>query len=536
MRQTGRFLTRPVAGRDRQPNTQLYEFTGCARSTPRNARKERGSALLAALIISLILLAVALSLTSSSINQVTISDEFERHQAALTLAEAGLNVVRTELRGKDLADAADQVTRVPDFVGIGAPLPSSYAARNPIPLEEARTVDFANPPAPQGFREVTGLLTPPLGEPMGPGRYFAKITQVERTLTQASLELRPKIPRLNRTPWLVAFQCAAGVSSLNPLLTTPALVSALPAPLASALASDESVTITYWVIRVVGVYPLGGSVGRNVNTRNTVAVLEAFVGRDESLQIGGAVALLGPDNTSHFSGNSFDVEGSPERPGISFLYDNPSGGDAGASLFSTYTALSGNQYDNIRGAEGPFGPQPSLRDDTEQVRSDPHSRRILDPSFLSRFAEALGRAADVKYTDDATHLSGSPVKLGTKESPKLVVVEGDFRLSGSGSGCGLLVVRGGLEYDGAFDYEGLVMVVGEGSVRLAGANKTLTGGLLIARLEQDGSTVRYGRPQLDLRGNSNLVYSEEAVRRALSLLPLNTWSWREITPELEPET
>ncbi|GAB4234050.1 MAG: hypothetical protein Kow00109_06990 [Acidobacteriota bacterium] len=492
-------------------------------------RGEKGSALVVALIFSLLLLAVALALTSSSIVETQLSDEFEKHHVALTLAEAGLGVVRADLKGEDLQELTDRVVEVPDFLGIPAPSPGSYAARNPLPLEEARRIDFANPPQPVGTRSVPGLLTPPLGQPLGTGRFFAKLTRVDRTLTLAELR-RGDSPFRGADFPLATWLPSLLFGRLTPTGYSPVL--AVAAPFGEGLVDGEEREVTYWVLRVVGVQPLGPQGGASGH-RNAVAVLEAFLGRDQSLALGGAMAVLGPDNSSNFSGNSFDLEGG-ERPGITFLYDNPGGGDAHDSLLSTYHALRPNQHDNVRGAEGPFGAIPSLRDDTEAVRNDPERKRILDPNFLARLLQGVSRIADLHYPGPSTHLAGGRVQLGTPEEPKIVYVEGDLQLSGSGSGCGLLVVTGHLEYDGAFDYEGLVIVAGAGSLRFAGANKTLTGGLLLARLEASGGAYVYGNPSLDFRGNSNLIYSEEAVRKALNLLPLHTWSWREITPEVEP--
>ncbi len=175
-----------------------------------------------------------------------------------------------------------------------------------------------------------------------------------------------------------------------------------------------------------------------------------------------------------------------------------------------------------------------MRDDTEAARSDPNLIRILDPNFVEAFATAVSKCADVRYTDASTHLSGSGIELGTAEQRKIVYVDGDLILTGNGSGAGLLVVRGNFDYRGAFDYDGLVLVVGSGSVQMNGANKNLVGGMLIAHTVADGDGYSFADASFDLRGNSNLLYDGDAIGMALSLLPLNTMSWREITPEIEP--
>ncbi len=83
----------------------------------------------------------------------------------------------------------------------------------------------------------------------------------------------------------------------------------------------------------------------------------------------------------------------------------------------------------------------------------------------------------------ARSLSGGSIELGTEQNPLIVVAQGDLDLAGNGSGCGLLIVKGELDYSGGFNYEGLILVVGDGSVNVGGANKSIIGGLFLARLE-----------------------------------------------------
>ena len=65
-------------------------------------RTERGIALLVALIIAILLSLLALALTFSSMKEFGTSNEFERHEKALLVADAGFNEAKQLLRGKDL--------------------------------------------------------------------------------------------------------------------------------------------------------------------------------------------------------------------------------------------------------------------------------------------------------------------------------------------------------------------------------------------------------------------------------------------------
>lgn len=92
----------------------------------------------------------------------------------------------------------------------------------------------------------------------------------------------------------------------------------------------------------------------------------------------------------------------------------------------------------------------------------------------------------------------------------------------------------GNPYDDAFDYQGMIMVVGDGEVEFGGANKVLIGGLYVARIEDQGGIPSFEETAFTLGGNSDFYYSSSMIAMATSLLPLTTLSWREITPDIEP--
>jgi len=48
-------------------------------------------------------------------------------------------------------------------------------------------------------------------------------------------------------------------------------------------------------------------------------------------------------------------------------------------------------------------------------------------------------------------------------SPAVIVVNGDFNLHGSGTGYGLLLVTGTLDYDPDASWNGVILVIGEGT-------------------------------------------------------------------------
>ena len=74
----------------------------------------------------------------------------------------------------------------------------------------------------------------------------------------------------------------------------------------------------------------------------------------------------------------------------------------------------------------------------------------------------------------------------------------------------MLVVIGDLDVGGAFDYTGMVFVLG-GDIEFSGANKTWVGGAFTADIIDNGDgTYSYGIPSVRFNGNSNFVYSAAA--------------------------
>jgi len=146
-------------------------------------QNQRGIALLIALILAVLLSLIGLSLTFSSMTSTRITSEFESHERALMVADAGQSAARTLLRGRKIDAILAEASNVPIFLSSAAPAANSPIRRNPrFPLE-ARNIDFENPPAQIGDQLVYGLLSPVLGEPISlhtySGRYFAKLTDNE---------------------------------------------------------------------------------------------------------------------------------------------------------------------------------------------------------------------------------------------------------------------------------------------------------------------------------------------------------------------
>ena len=147
---------------------------------------------------------------------------------------------------------------------------------------------------------------------------------------------------------------------------------------------------------------------------------------------------------------------------------------------------------------------------------------------VQALVEALQPYVNYSYTvTGATHSGmnwGTPTPGATQQDPSACGVQNVvryqthdtyIRLTGGGSGCGILLVEGDLDIHGNFSWYGPVIVTG--SVTLTGGgNKNITGALLAG-----------GSADADLvGGNANIVYCSTAVKNQTQTRPLKLHSWR----------
>ena len=200
---------------------------------------QRGSALIMALIISVIMMALGLAVTFASLSDFTMSEEFEGHERALATAEAGLADCVRDLRHFDITTAISTDVQAPVFASEG---PSSY--RDPIDFLEARSVDYSRLPSSIGQARIRGLLTPGMGTIHAPGRFIARISDND--------------------------------DGDNDLLTDV----------------DNK-----FFIRVAGIVPGPPQEVLQYGSlqKNAVAMIEAFFKRDMSLDVGSPFTVYGPD-------------------------------------------------------------------------------------------------------------------------------------------------------------------------------------------------------------------------------------------------
>jgi len=101
-----------------------------------------------------------------------------------------------------------------------------------------------------------------------------------------------------------------------------------------------------------------------------------------------------------------------------------------------------------------------------------------NPTMLNNLTSEMANVADVTCPGSAMCSSST---YGTDASPQITYVNGDFTMGSGTSGAGVLVVTGNFTINGKMEYDGLILVIGQGSVTVSGAGDgTIFGELFVA--------------------------------------------------------
>ena len=472
--------------------------------------EDRGSALLAVLMVSMLLAVLALSMSSNIMTDFSMSHDLESQKRALQTADSGNNVLKNNLQGLDLSATLQATIVVPRYINYPEPTPGTdadnYFQRNPLAPLEAMNVDFENLPTPIGTRNATGLLTPAGGVSLGSGaRYFAKITDND----DGDGDLTTDVDGIVILRTLAIQRLGAGQMS------------------------------TY-----------GGTV------KNSVSIVETMIEREKTFEFKAGLTLYGPcaqpaQGGSLLVGNSFDVDGydhpdmtlsdlaggthshvtGGDSAGINAVYDDSGAGDGTGLRDCIYDDLAANQRDNIVGDSSDYGATPSLQDGTQAIRDDPNpdATNLFDATYIMNLIDGISAFADTTIPDGSSH-SGD---MGDDDHPEITYCPGDCTING-GSGAGMLLVQGRLDMTGNFDYRGLILVVGDGEFDESGTVEIL-GGIFVAKtIDNLDGTWSYGEPRFTLGGNSSLYYQSSGIRLAYGVIPMKQLGWRQISSEIEP--
>ena len=152
--------------------------------------------------------------------------------------------------------------------------------------------------------------------------------------------------------------------------------------------------------------------------------------------------------------------------------------------------------------------------------------RLRTPAGAERMVDRIVANASDRFNSDwsGTTNLGS---VGASNDYRIVVVDGDCLL-GSGTGFGVLLVRGNLGLSGSFRWNGLILVIGQGSITWAGTGSGIvSGGVFVMRTRASDRSANnplgtllpaVGPVDADFSGTGNSIQLENPGTAAMDLV------------------
>jgi hypothetical protein len=147
--------------------------------------------------------------------------------------------------------------------------------------------------------------------------------------------------------------------------------------------------------------------------------------------------------------------------------------------------------------------------------------------------QTITNSADLVISGNANETQMPPAMSAS--NPMTVVVDGDFTMNGNFTGYGLLVVTGNFAYSGTTGWNGIVLVVGDGTTTYngsGGGNNSFNGAIYVATIwdSQRNLLNSFGPVQYDISGGggSGTYYNSCWIKNAQQPISYQILSFREI--------
>jgi hypothetical protein len=492
----------------------LFLFPAKYFSLPRNIKgmtresNDYGAALLLALIALALFSLLGLYMSLNATTEVRISDNYESHVRATYAALSGLNHTRVLLRGL----VFDDLLIGPDGIYDGAPAnlarARGFAFRNPVTLMTAYSLDISNPAGDLSGLPDDGLVN--TGSYGGiPGTELIPRTGVSQTSPNPNGSGETVLSRYfvkvtdnNGDPSEIA-----GDANDNPYIDGDGIV----------------------IVRSIGIAGTIPEVTGAALSRNSVVIFEARYKRRSLFGFGPALVVQAANVNASFTG-AYEISGGL-FPGI------------GTIDLDQNDLIQPDQI--IRAAATETGtitggglPEPAVADITGRIASGADASLLLRASSLWEFIHVQApQFADRRFQGDQDWVEGNSPYAGSMDpakplnapgqDPIITFVDGNLRASGDFSGGGLLIITGEFSCSGRCAYNGLVLVAGSGRATLEGPSQGIEGGMYVVGLYNNGGEIGFGPTTVSFSGG-RIVGNPDAVRMALSLIPVSQISFREI--------
>ncbi|HET7439866.1 MAG TPA: hypothetical protein VFJ47_01080 [Terriglobales bacterium] len=474
----------------------------------RRESSESGISLILALLTLLLITAIAAGLVMLSNTETNISANFRDEQTAFFSARGGIEEVRDRMR--QTAPAAPAGTNLwGNINALTLPLGANGSViyvTNPAVGEvvqpwSATIGGLPNKYAdPEVCSETTtaGVCTGTPLLPTGANWYQTPVSSAAAAPYAANPPLLWKWTRINLktnssvAPNYTNGNNGAGVANFpvcwngsNEIAVNAASCGANVPPYLPVFM------LTTWAITPSGTH-------RMVQSEMALVTFPPLPG---ALTFAGPGATYGSTNSNPFHINGTDTAATPcapagNKPAIA-AYDN-----------NTATALTGDLARPDHYSGYPPGSSTAVAPSVSNTGpTAPPPGNTMGPlgtvSGLQNLVNAVTGIADQVVPPPG----GTPSSLGTSSNPVIDVVQGDVSLA-SVHGYGILLVEGNANFTGNTSWDGLILIIGNGSLTVSGGGGgQINGGVLVANINTGVVGNTPGPPTVDWSGGGgNGIY------------------------------
>jgi len=520
----------------------------------RKAHSESGVALLIAMFALLLITALAISLIVASGMESSLAGNYRSSKTSYYAAEAGIEEARGRILPTNPNTISGNLNAMMLTVGGVTYLPTNQVLyiTNPGVGEPNGAALLALYPDTEFDAEFTGV----------PTLAAAAKTYVNSVWTAAG-NTGPsyKWVRINAATkhslGLNVDNLGTGLgilNAVNPLyydagltpatMTVPPLIGTTPNPSPTAKQAFE--------ITSLAVIPNGTPNPTRKLLQYVITAVSYGLNFNGALNLGGSVGNFKGANSNPYHINGQDGSGAvaapgcatPQPPAIKAAINVGAGNAASGQTNQAYVDANLPRPGNYTGA--PQTPSNPPLPNSASVTTDTLTGSLSSPQSLDQMLQQMQQSADAVipnppnapgYNNSGTTYNfggpGWPTNMSAN-NPQVVYVDGSFDL-GPNTGYGILVVTGNFIYHGNSGWNGIILVVGDGTttyVGSGGGNGQFDGAIFAAttRDANGNQLANYGTVNFDVNGGggNGIYYSSCWVNQVQKPPKYQVLSFREI--------
>jgi Tfp pilus assembly protein PilX len=471
--------------------------------------QERGMALLVALLALLLVSAIGMGMMYMSTTETSVNANYRDTQRAFFSMRAGLEEMRDRMR----LDAPTPVT-LPNLVGTNANMPSAATAGSIVYiLNPSSASDTVSPTVATNayfddefcHETFTGIS------------YTGVVSGVPCNNTQAvplaAVTTYNSVMAYNNTTSALNYKWVRITLKQNGTFGTNGLVDPLQPPASQVCwntNTNNEVAVTALGYSTCAAAQAHGALVEPVYIVTALAItpsLSRRMGQYEvaaldvlpppaALSLAGAGTNFNPPNSNNTVMDGVDGDGSPPSlTGCSTTGGSVPGiGTSDIADQISYAAqVPSNRTGNYTGTAPTFPSGVTATPSIVDMGTDADGTQALlnysNPAQLNSLVSQIANGADQTYTCNQVNGLTNPAggnsaqcsgTAGAAATPQVTYVNGDFTLNG---GAGVLVVTGNLSISGGMVFDGLILVVGQGSVIInggGGGGSSIYGSVFVA--------------------------------------------------------